>query len=31
MPDAHSIIYWEEVAARYAGNPGVVFDLYNEQ
>lgn len=30
MPDADSLVFWEEVAARYKDNPGVVFDLYNE-
>ena len=30
MPDADSVRFWEGVAARYAKNPGVVFDLYNE-
>ena len=30
MPDADSTRFWERVAARYANNPGVVFDLYNE-
>ncbi len=30
MPDADSLIFWDEVAARYADNPGVAFDLYNE-
>jgi endoglucanase len=30
MPDAHSIVFWRQVAARYANRPGVIFDLYNE-
>lgn len=30
MPDADSLVFWEEVAARYAHNPGVLFNLYNE-
>jgi hypothetical protein len=28
--DPGSIQFWQQVAARYAGNPLVVFDLYNE-
>jgi endoglucanase len=30
MPDADSLVFWRQVAARYAANPGVIFDLYNE-
>jgi endoglucanase len=30
MPDADSLVFWRSVARRYAGNPGVVFGLYNE-
>ncbi|MGH7441088.1 MAG: cellulase family glycosylhydrolase, partial [bacterium] len=30
MPDGNSPAFWESVAARYANNPSVVFDLYNE-
>jgi endoglucanase len=30
MPDADSLVFWEGVAARYARNPGVMFNLYNE-
>jgi endoglucanase len=30
MPDADSIVFWRQVAARYANRPGVIFDLYNE-
>jgi hypothetical protein len=30
MPDADSVTFWQQVAARYADRPGVVFDLYNE-
>jgi endoglucanase len=30
MPDAGSLTFWRQVAERYGGNPGVVFDLYNE-
>jgi len=30
MPDADSIEFWREVAARYGSNPGVVFDVFNE-
>lgn len=28
--DPGSITFWQQVAARYAGNPLVAFDLYNE-
>src|SRR5581483_4959012 len=30
MPDANSVTFWSSVAARYANNPAVFFDLYNE-
>ena len=30
MPDDHSLEFWNEVSARYANNPAVLFDLYNE-
>ena len=30
MPDVHSTQFWADVAARYANNPAVLFDLYNE-
>ncbi len=30
MPDADSARFWAEVARRYANQPGVIFDLYNE-
>lgn len=30
MPDADSVRFWHGVAARYAGNPGVLFGLFNE-
>ncbi|HTC22572.1 MAG TPA: cellulase family glycosylhydrolase, partial [bacterium] len=30
MPDANSVTFWSSVAARYANNPAVLFDLYNE-
>lgn len=30
MPDANSVTFWSDVAARYANNPAVLFDLYNE-
>lgn len=30
MPDFDSLIFWRGVAARYADNPGVLFNLYNE-
>lgn len=30
MPDDHSTAFWKDVAARYANNPAVLFDLYNE-
>jgi aryl-phospho-beta-D-glucosidase BglC (GH1 family) len=30
MPDADSVTFWKQVAARYAGDPGVIFELFNE-
>ncbi len=30
MPNMKSIDFWEDVAGRYANEPGVLFDLYNE-
>ena len=30
MPDANSTAFWKEVAKRYANNPAVLYDLYNE-
>ncbi len=30
MPDADSIPFWQQVATRYGGDPGILFDLYNE-
>jgi len=31
MPDAdHSVTFWQQVAAAFANQPGVIFDLYNE-
>ena len=30
MPGPNSVTFWESVAARYANNPSVLFDLYNE-
>jgi endoglucanase len=30
MPDALSVPFWESVASTFAGDPGVVFDAYNE-
>ena len=30
MPDVDSILFWEKIAARYAGNRGIMFNLYNE-
>lgn len=30
MPDENSIVFWKDFAARYANNPAVLFDLYNE-
>jgi endoglucanase len=30
MADAHSIIFWQQVAAKYKSDPQVIFELYNE-
>jgi len=30
LPDRNSILFWKDIAPRYAGNPAVLFDLYNE-
>ncbi len=30
MPDMNSIVFWKDFAKRYANNPAVLFDLYNE-
>lgn len=30
MPDADSVRFWKQVARRYARDPGVVFNLFNE-
>jgi hypothetical protein len=30
LPDANSIVFWKSLAPVYAGNPAVLFDLYNE-
>ncbi|MBN1465837.1 cellulase family glycosylhydrolase, partial [candidate division KSB1 bacterium] len=30
MPDEKSIIFWQDVAARYKNHPAVLFGLYNE-
>ncbi|MGA2018184.1 MAG: cellulase family glycosylhydrolase [Opitutaceae bacterium] len=30
MPDDNSAIVWRDIAARYANNPAVLFDPYNE-
>ncbi|MDP9001733.1 MAG: glycoside hydrolase family 5 protein, partial [Myxococcota bacterium] len=30
MADAHSVMFWQQVAARYKNEPQVIFDLYNE-
>lgn len=30
MPDAQSVTFWSSVAAAYAANPSVMFDLFNE-
>lgn len=30
MTDAQSVTFWQQVAAAYAGNPSVMFDLFNE-
>jgi endoglucanase len=30
MPDADSLVFWQQVAQRYANRSGVIFGLYNE-
>jgi len=30
MPDANSIIFWQDMATRYKNAPNVIFGLYNE-
>jgi hypothetical protein len=30
MADAHSVTFWQQVAARYKGDPHILFELYNE-
>jgi hypothetical protein len=30
MPDAHSVLFWQDVAVRYKNHPTVIFGLYNE-
>ncbi len=30
MADAHSLMFWSQVAARYKSDPRVLFELYNE-
>jgi len=30
MPDTNSIIFWQDMATRYKGQPNVIFGLYNE-
>ena len=30
MADAHSLTFWQQIAAKYASNPNVIFELYNE-
>jgi len=30
MPDNNAVTFWTDVATRYANNPAVLFDLYNE-
>src|SRR5579871_1348781 len=30
MADANAVTFWSSVAAAYANNPAVIFDLYNE-
>ncbi|MFZ4508998.1 MAG: glycoside hydrolase family 5 protein [Fimbriimonas sp.] len=30
MPDENSVVFWKDFAKRYANNPAVLFDLYNE-
>jgi endoglucanase len=30
MPDAHSVLFWTDIATRYKNQPNVLFGLYNE-
>ncbi|MHB1687551.1 MAG: glycoside hydrolase family 5 protein [Ignavibacteriaceae bacterium] len=30
MPDMNSVTFWKDAATKYANNPGVIFDVYNE-
>jgi aryl-phospho-beta-D-glucosidase BglC (GH1 family) len=30
LPDSNSVLFWKNLASSYAGNPAVLFDLYNE-
>ena len=30
MPDDNSVLFWKDIASRYANNSAVLFDLYNE-
>jgi endoglucanase len=30
MADPHSVLFWQQLAAKYASNPNVLFELYNE-
>jgi aryl-phospho-beta-D-glucosidase BglC (GH1 family) len=30
MADAHSVTFWDQVAAKYKNDPQVIFELYNE-
>ncbi len=30
LPDQNSVAFWQDVAPRFADNPAVLFDLYNE-
>lgn len=30
MPDDKSVLFWRDIAKRYANHPAVLFDLYNE-
>ncbi|HZU81926.1 MAG TPA: glycoside hydrolase family 5 protein [Polyangiaceae bacterium] len=30
MADAHSVVFWQQVATKYKNDPSVLFELYNE-
>jgi len=30
MADAHSVLFWQQLATKYANNPSILFELYNE-